>query len=119
MKLMDIGSIVLAGMTVMGIAYPAHSQGIVVYCPDDHMWSIACHSGNAIRPGEQGWMPPTGNKITEDSPQWDCADMGDRVCGPDNASHVPAGCYDEGGVLVAPWPCRVVVNPDGTADVYK
>jgi len=57
--------------------------------------------------------------ITEDDERWDCVTMGDRICGPSNSNGVPAGCYDDGGVLVSPWPCRVVVNPDGTSDVYR
>lgn len=54
----------------------------------------------------------------EDQPGWSCVDDGNRVCGPHNAQGAPAGCYDEGGVLVAAWPCYVVVNPDGSSDVY-
>ena len=56
---------------------------------------------------------------TEDSPSWSCVDDGNRICGPGNANGVPAGCYDDGGVLVAPWPCHVIVNPDGSADIYQ
>ena len=41
----------------------------------------------------------------EDEPGWSCVDDGNRVCGPANSNGVPAGCYDGGGVLVAPWPC--------------
>lgn len=57
--------------------------------------------------------------IQEDDPGWDCTMMGDRVCGPGNSNGVPAACYDEGGVIVALWPCHVVVNPDGSSDVYE
>jgi hypothetical protein len=42
-----------------------------------------------------------------------CVDDGDRVCGPGNAEHVPAGCYDDGGVFVAPWPCAAWKPADG------
>lgn len=56
--------------------------------------------------------------LQEDDPGWSCVDDGNRVCGPGNEQGVPAGCYDEGGVLVAVWPCYVVVNPDGSSDVY-
>jgi len=41
----------------------------------------------------------------EDEPGWSCVDDGNRICGPGNANGAPVGCYDEGGVLVAPWPC--------------
>lgn len=56
--------------------------------------------------------------ITEDDPGWSCVDDGNRICGPNNANGVAAGCYDDGGVLVAVWPCHIEVNPDGSADVY-
>ena len=54
----------------------------------------------------------------EDDPGWSCITDGNRICGPGNPDGVPAGCYDDAGMLVAPWPCFVVVNPDGTSDVY-
>jgi hypothetical protein len=41
----------------------------------------------------------------EDQPCWSCVDDGNRICGPGNAQGAPAGCYDEGGVLVTAWPC--------------
>lgn len=40
----------------------------------------------------------------EDEPGFSCVTDGNQVCGPDNAEGVPAGRYDEGGVLVDPWP---------------
>ncbi len=54
----------------------------------------------------------------EDSPSWDCATDGNRICGPGNAQGIAAGCYSDTGVMVAAWPCYVVVNPDGSSDVY-
>lgn len=57
-------------------------------------------------------------EIQEDDPQWDCRTMGDRRCGPTNVQGVTAGCYADTGELVAVWPCRVVVNADGSSDVY-
>lgn len=51
----------------------------------------------------------------EDQPGWSCVDDGNRVCGPGNANHVPPGCYDDGGVLFAPWPCI----PWGRSDGYR
>lgn len=56
--------------------------------------------------------------VQEGSPQWSCVDDGNRVCGPNNPEGQPAACYDEGGVIVALWPCHVVVNPDGSSDVW-
>lgn len=49
----------------------------------------------------------------EDGPSWSCVDDGNRICGPDNANHVPAGCYDDGGVLWAEWPCTAWTPADG------
>lgn len=54
----------------------------------------------------------------EDDLGWDCVRNGNRICGPDNTQGRPAGCYDELGLLVAPWPCHVVINADGSSDVY-
>jgi hypothetical protein len=54
----------------------------------------------------------------EGDPGWSCVDDGNRICGPTNDEGKPAGCYDDGGVLVAPWPCHLVVNPDGSSDVW-
>lgn len=56
--------------------------------------------------------------VLEDDPGWSCVTDGNRICGPGNTEGKPAGCYDDGGVWVAAWPCHVVVNPDGSSDVY-
>ena len=56
--------------------------------------------------------------IQEDDPGWDCVSMGNRVCGPTNSQGIEAGCYNDAAQLVAPWPCHVVVNPDGSSDAY-
>ena len=42
--------------------------------------------------------------VLEDDPSWSCVDMGNHICGPGNSNGVPAGRYDEGGVLVDVWP---------------
>ena len=42
--------------------------------------------------------------VSEDESGWSCVDDGNRVCGPGNGQAVPAGRYDEGGVLVDPGP---------------
>lgn len=42
--------------------------------------------------------------VSEDESGWWWVDDGNRVCGPGNGQAVPAGRYDEGGVLVDPWP---------------
>jgi hypothetical protein len=42
--------------------------------------------------------------VSEDESGWSCVDDGNRVCGPGNGQAVPAGRYDEEGVLVDPWP---------------
>lgn len=75
--------------------------------------------------------PSTGPDVVhvgEDSPSWDCRTMGNATCGPDNVQHVAAGCYDDGGDLVAAWPCawrtlpngyRVLFTSDGESDLYN
>lgn len=58
-----------------------------------------------------GFNPPTPQtthaaqsvKVEEDSPAFDCTTMGNRICGPGNSNGVPAGIYDQGGVLIAGW----------------
>lgn len=57
-------------------------------------------------------------RAEEDSPSWSCVDDGNRICGPGNANGAPAGCYDDGGVMVAPWPCYVVVDGAGNGDAF-
>lgn len=42
----------------------------------------------------------------EDEAGWSCVDDGNRVCGPHNEEGQPPGCYDDGGVLFASWPCE-------------
>lgn len=49
--------------------------------------------------------PDEGSQVQEDSPEWSCVDDGNRVCGPNNREGKPAACYDDGGVIVAYWPC--------------
>lgn len=56
-------------------------------------------------------------QINEDDPGWSCVDDGNRICGPGNSEGKPAGCYDEGGVLVTAWPCHVVSIGNGQTDV--
>lgn len=55
--------------------------------------------------------------VTESDTEWSCVDDGNRVCGPGNAEGKPAACYDQGGVIVAVWPCQSTVNADGSQDV--
>lgn len=49
----------------------------------------------------------------EDEPGYSCVDQGNRVCGPNNSNGVPAGCYDDGGVLWKAWPCDPWKPSDG------
>ena len=41
--------------------------------------------------------PDTTTLVTlqEDSPQWDCTTMGNRICGVGNAQGVPTGDYSQ------------------------
>lgn len=57
--------------------------------------------------------------ILEDDLGWNCAEMGNRVCGPNNDTGLVSGCYNDRGEIVAVWPCHIVVNADGSADVYE
>lgn len=56
--------------------------------------------------------------VQEDDPGWDCRLDGNRICGPTNTQAIAAGCYNDAAQLVAPWPCHVIVNADGSSDVY-
>lgn len=51
--------------------------------------------------------------VYEDDPGWSCVDDGNRVCGPGNSEGKPAGCYDNGGVQFAAWPCEAWKPSDG------
>ena len=73
--------------------------------------SLAALGAVAFSPEE-----PEYAGMEEDDPGWSCVRDGNRICGPGNTEGVPAGCYDDGGVMVADWPCTVVVNPDGSAN---
>jgi len=76
---------------------------------------VAVSPGLAVPRGSAVFQ---ASRIGEDSSSWDCRVDGNRMCGPGNVTGVIPGCYDDGGELVSSWPCRVVVNPDGSADVY-
>lgn len=58
--------------------------------------------------------------ITVPSPTlvWSCVDDGDKVCAPGNDEGKPAACYDDGGVIVALWPCHTKVDENGDRQVY-
>lgn len=58
-------------------------------------------------------LSPVALQPFEDDPRWSCVDDGNRVCGPDNSEGQPAGCYDDGGVLWAVWPCEAWTPADG------
>lgn len=40
----------------------------------------------------------------DDGGAWSCVDDGNKICAPGNERGVPPGQYDQGGVLVDPWP---------------
>lgn len=44
-----------------------------------------------------------GPAVSDDDPSFSCVDDGNRICGPGNAQHAPAGMYDQGGVLMFTW----------------
>lgn len=54
--------------------------------------------------------------IQGDDPAWDCTTMGNRVCGPTNTQHVPAGLYRD-GQLIAAWDPAWYGHPELVPDV--
>lgn len=56
------------------------------------------------------WASDPGHDIDHD-----CVDYW-HVCGPFNPEGKPAACYDEGGVIIAEWPCLPVDLGDGRWD---
>lgn len=56
------------------------------------------------------------SEVNEDDASWSCVDDGNKICGPGNAQGAPAGCYDDGGVLLFRWPCHVQDLGDGQTD---
>ncbi len=77
---------------------------------------VAVSPGLAVPRGSAVFQ---ASRISEDSSTWDCRVDGNRMCGPGNAQQVIPGCYDDAGALVSVWPCHVVVNSDGSSDVYE
>lgn len=63
--------------------------------------------------------PASAAPVQEDDPRFDCVFDGNRICGPANTQGAQPGCYNDRAALVAPWPCHIVINPDGSADVYE
>jgi hypothetical protein len=41
--------------------------------------------------------------VQEDSPRWSCARNGNRICGPGNPNHAPAGLYNRDGQMIKAW----------------
>jgi hypothetical protein len=64
--------------------------------------------------GVVAMAPTAAASPYEDEPGWSCVDDGNRVCGPGNPEGKPAACYDEGGVIVALWPCHSVSAAGGS-----
>lgn len=87
----------MLGSASNAMATPSHSD-------DQYAWEVGDDNADGV--------------ITEDESGWDCVSMGNRICGPGNDQGKPAACYDDGGVIVALWPCYVVVDQNGDADVY-
>jgi hypothetical protein len=83
---------VLGAGVVLGLAAAphgtAHTDTVVGY--DAYNAEVGDDNGDGV--------------VSEDESGWSCVDDGNRVCGPGNGQGVPAGRYDEGGVLVDPWP---------------
>jgi hypothetical protein len=58
-----------------------------------------------LHPGQHSSIPGQNTiaSVEEDSPQFDCTMMANRICGPGNEQGAPAGLYDQGGVLIVGW----------------
>lgn len=56
--------------------------------------------------------------VSDDDPSFDCTRSDNMICGPGNPTGAAPGCYNDRAQLVAPWPCYVVVSPNGTGAVY-
>lgn len=84
-------------------------------------------AGSIMYVGAVSGVHGTASASPNEDQQWSCVDDGNRICGPGNSNGAPAGCYDDGGVLVAVWPCswhtldngqRLLIASDGSADLY-
>lgn len=95
---------------------PVHQTGEVDYMSDGSRFvsddTGESDSHQVLDPQTHQWRD-----VTESDTEWSCVDDGNRVCGPQNAEGKPAACYDQGGVIVAVWPCQSTVNADGSQDV--
>lgn len=84
--------------------------------PLNRRQAIALATAIALSPlslAPAAWALPAKASHQEDQPGWSCVDDGNRVCGPGNDEGKPAGCYDDGGVLFAVWPCEAWKPSDG------
>jgi hypothetical protein len=97
---LTLASALIAFASLVGLASPAIAAPI-----DHYAFEMGDDNGDGV--------------VQEDESGWSCVDQGNRTCGLGNSNGVPAGCYDDGGVIVAPWPCYVVVNADGSSDVFN
>ena len=102
-------------VAVAAIAFTAIGISPVVVQKLTDQPTVAIPSPRATTPAPQSFIDhqiglfSSAATPNEDEAGWNCVDNGNRVCGPDN----------EGGVMVAAWPCTVRVNPaTGNADVY-
>lgn len=73
-----------------------------------HTLAVAALAASALLSPAPAYAAPL-----EDEQGWSCVDDGNHVCGPDNAEGKPAACYDDGGVIVALWPCTAWQPSDG------
>lgn len=92
--------------------------GIALGMPIGAVMTVAAQQREAAH-ASSITVTATPYRTPEDSPAWDCRTDGNRICGPENAQRVVAGCYSDTGTVVALWPCHVVVNSAGDADVYE
>jgi hypothetical protein len=89
-------AIVIAKVTLgagLALGFLASPHGVAHAAPagvDVYAYEVGDDNGDGV--------------VMEDESGWSCVDDGNKVCGPGNPQGVPAGRYDEGGVLIDPWP---------------
>ena len=87
-----IAKVTLGGGLALGLAAAPHGMAHDVTVSRDDVYAHEVGDDNQ------------DGIIDESESGWSCVDDGNKVCGPGNELGVPAGRYDEGGVLVDPWP---------------
>jgi hypothetical protein len=86
------------------IAKVALGASLALASPPCHTRWLTPTRSRATTRTPRSWATTTATASLEGESGWSCVDDGNKVCGPNNPQGVPAGRYDEGGVLIDPWP---------------